>query len=101
LAALGLFDVKGFTDAKPIIEFGSPLFDKATITLGNTKTLIIETKNNSKGNIYIQSAQFNGKPLNDCWMYREDLMKGGKLLFIMGNEPNTAWGVKIPPPSQQ
>jgi predicted alpha-1,2-mannosidase len=101
LAALGLFDVKGFTDAKPIIEFGSPLFDKATITLGNTKTLIIETKNNAKENMYIQSAQFNGKPLNNCWLYREDLMKGGKLLFIMGSQPNEAWGTKIPPPSLQ
>lgn len=101
LAALGLFDVKGFTDAKPIIEFGSPLFDKATITLGNTKTLIIETKNNSGENMYIQSAQFNGKPLNNCWLYRDELMKGGKLLFIMGSKPNTAWGIKIPPPSQQ
>ncbi|HRP57042.1 glycoside hydrolase family 92 protein, partial [Agriterribacter sp.] len=101
LAALGLFDVKGFTDAKPIIEFGSPLFDKATITLGNKKTLIIETKNNSGENMYIQSAQFNGKPLNNCWLYREDLMKGGKLLFVMGSRPNKTWGVKVPPPSQQ
>ena len=101
LAALGLFDVKGFTDARPIIEFGSPLFDKATITLGNNRKLIIETKNNSDENMYIQSAQFNGKPLNNCWLYREELMKGGKLLFIMGSRPNRAWGVKTPPPSQQ
>ncbi|HUN04800.1 MAG TPA: glycoside hydrolase family 92 protein, partial [Niabella sp.] len=100
-AALGLFDVKGFTDAKPIVEFGSPLFDKATITLGNTKTLVIETRNNSRENMYIQSAQFNGKPLNNCWLYREDLMKGGKLLFAMGNKPNMTWGTKIPPPSVQ
>lgn len=101
LAALGLFDVKGFTDAKPIIQFGSPLFDKATVTLGNKKTLIIETKNNSRENMFIQSAQFNGKPLNNCWLYRQDLMKGGKLLFVMGNSPNTEWGTKIPPPSRQ
>ena len=101
LAALGLFDVKGFTDAKPIIEFGSPLFDKATIALGNKKTLIIETKNNSKENMYIQSAQFNGKPLNNCWLYRDELMKGGKLVFTMGSSPNITWGTLVPPPSEQ
>lgn len=101
LASLGLFDVKGFTDAKPVIAFGSPLFNKATITLGNKRTLIIETKNNSDENIYIQSAQFNNKPLNNCWLYRDELMKGGKLVFTMGNTPNTAWGTQALPPSAQ
>lgn len=99
--ALGLFDVKGLTDLRPIIELGSPLFDKATITLGNGQTLTIETKNNSKDNVYVQSAEFNGKPLDNCWLYRDELMKGGKLTFTMGNQPNTNWGTKTPPPSAQ
>ena len=99
--ALGLFDVKGFTDLRPIIQLGSPLFDKATITLGNGEILTIETKNNSKDNLYIQSAAFNGTPLNNCWLYRDELIKGGKLSFVMGNQPNTNWGVKTPPPSVQ
>jgi predicted alpha-1,2-mannosidase len=101
LSALGLFDVKGFTDFKPIIEFSSPLFKSASITLGNSKTLTIEARNNSAENTYIQSASFNGKPLYDCWMYREELMKGGKLEFVMGKQPNKSWGVKNPPPSAQ
>ncbi len=101
MAALGLFDVKGFTDRKPIVEIGSPMFTKASIQLGNGKKLIIETKNNSAKNIYVQSAQFNGKPLNNCWLYRDELMKGGRLTFTMGNKPNKAWGVKAPPPSMQ
>jgi len=101
ITSLGLFDVKGFTDAKPIIELSSPVFDKATIMLGNQKKLIIEAKNNSKPNTYIQSAVFNGKKLNNCWLYRDELMQGGKLLFIMGNKPNRAWGGKVPPPSKQ
>jgi len=99
--ALGLFDVKGFTDLRPIIELGSPLFDKATIKLGNGQMLTIETKNNGKDNVYIQSAEFNGKPLNNCWLYRDELMKGGKLSFTMGGQPNTNWGTKTPPPSVQ
>lgn len=101
MAALGLFDVKGFTDARPIVEIGSPLFDKATITLGNQKELIIETKNNSAENVYIQSAEFNGESLYNCWLYRDELMKGGKLAFVMGSEPNKNWGTKVPPPAAQ
>lgn len=101
MTALGLFDVKGLTDNRPIIEFGSPLFAKATISLGNGRTLALETINNSEESVYIQSATFNGKPLENCWMYRDELMKGGKLVFVMGNRPNKVWGVMNRPPSTQ
>jgi len=101
LTALGLFDVKGFTDERPIIELGSPMFNKATILLGNQQQLTIEAKNNTKENVYIQSATFNGKPLNNCWLYRDELMKGGRLSLVMGNRPNTNWGTQVPPPSVQ
>ena len=97
MSALGLFDVKGFTDERPIIEFSSPLFKKATILLGNQQKLVVEAKNNSKENTYIQSATFNGKMLHNCWMYRADLMKGGRLVFVMGNKPNVKWGVQVLP----
>ncbi|MET1056298.1 MAG: GH92 family glycosyl hydrolase [Pedobacter sp.] len=99
--ALGLFDVKGLTDARPVIQLGSPLFDKASITLGNKKKLSILTKNNSKENFYVQSALFNGKPLDNCWLYRDELMQGGELVFTMGSKPNENWGTKVPPPSAQ
>jgi putative alpha-1,2-mannosidase len=101
MASLGLFDVKGFTDLKPIVELGSPVFDKASIRLGDGKNLTIETKNNSAQNVYVQSAEFNGKALTNCWLYRDELMKGGKLVFVMGDKPNTNWGVATPPPSVQ
>lgn len=100
MSSLGLFDVKGFTDRRPIIEIGSPVFDKATILLGNDHELIIQTKNNSRTNRYIQSASFNGKPLNKCWLYRDELMQGGVLQLTMGPRPNTAWGVKHPPSNE-
>ncbi|WP_420148537.1 GH92 family glycosyl hydrolase [Spirosoma sp.] len=101
IASLGLFDVKGFTDLRPIIQLGSPAFDQATIRLGDGKTLQIEAKNNSAQNVYVQSATFNGKALQNCWLYRDELMKGGKLTFVMGSQPNTKWGIQTPPPSAQ
>ena len=99
--ALGLFDVKGLTDSRPIIQLGSPLFNKATIRLGNGKELTIQTKNNLTENIYVQSAMFNGKRLDNCWLYRDELMQGGLLEFTMGSQPNTEWGTANPPPSSQ
>ena len=101
LASIGLFDVKGFTDLRPIIEFGSPMFERTSIVLGNKKNLVIETKNNSKENVYVQSLTFNGKDIQNCWLHRDELMKGGKLIFTMGPEPNKSWGTAVPPPSAQ
>lgn len=101
LASIGLFDVKGFTDLRPIVEFGSPVFDKISIMLGNKKKLVIETKNNSKEHVYVQELTFNGQQIQNCWMYRDELMKGGKLVFTMGKEPNKSWGTSVSPPSGQ
>jgi len=101
MASLGLFDVKGLTDLRPIVELGSPVFDLIDIRLGNGKPLRIEARHNSSQNVYVQSATFNGKRLSNCWLYRDDLMQGGKLTLVMGSQPNTNWGTQTPPPSAQ
>jgi predicted alpha-1,2-mannosidase len=101
MAAMGLFDVKGLTDLRPIIELGSPVFGNIDISLGNGKKLNISAIRNSAANVYIQSASFNGKKLDNCWLFRDELMKGGKLEYQMGPQPNMNWGVAVPPPSTQ
>lgn len=103
LTSMGLYDVQGHAAAKPTFQIGSPLFDKIEIDLhpkyyGKTK-VSIETINNSPSNIYVQSATLNGKTLDNSWFYRDELMKGGKLVLKMGDKPNNSWGVNIPPPS--
>ncbi len=101
MAAIGLFDVQGHTAADPTFQFGSPMFKKVTISKGTetAKNLVIETSNNSAENKYIQSITFNGKSLGNCWIDRAELLEGGVLHFEMGPEPNTSFGVQIPPPS--
>jgi predicted alpha-1,2-mannosidase len=101
MASIGLFDVKGLADARPTIQIGSPVFEQSDITLGNGKRLVIKAVNNSKQNVYVQSATWNGKVLNNAWLYRDELMKGGTLSLNMGSKPNQSWGVKVPPPSVQ
>jgi predicted alpha-1,2-mannosidase len=103
MAALGLFDVQGHASMNPTFQFGSPLFDKVTIKLDpnyySGKELVIETKNNSKDNVYIRALTFNGKPVENCWIDRKALTSGGTLIFELGNQPNQSWGVNQPPPS--
>jgi putative alpha-1,2-mannosidase len=103
MAALGLFDVQGHAALNPTFQFGSPQFDKVTIQLDPTyykgKELIIETRNNSKENVYVQSVLFNNSTVENCWIDRNKLMGGGTLIFGMGPQPNNIWGIKVPPPS--
>ncbi len=103
MAALGLFDVQGHSAMNPTFQFGSPQFDKVTIQLDpkyySGKELVIETKDNAKGNVYIQNLSLNGQKIDRCWIDRRALMNGGTLTFEMGAQPNTNWGTGTPPPS--
>jgi len=89
LSAMGIYPV---TPGEPIYVIGSPLFGQATIDLGNGKTFIIEAQNNSSANKYIQSATLNGKPMTKTWLSQKEITDGGKVVFIMGPEPNKKWG---------
>lgn len=96
LLKMGIFEMRGGAAIDPIYEIGSPIFDKITIKLDKAYYLadefIIETKNNSSANRYIQSATLDGKPLNKSWFYHKELIDGGKLILQMGDKPNTDWG---------
>jgi putative alpha-1,2-mannosidase len=76
----------------PVWLIGSPIFSKSTITLGNKKTFVIEAKNVSAQNKYVQSATLNGAPLNKPWFEHATLIKGGTLVLNMGPRPNKQWG---------
>ena len=62
---------------------------------------VIEARNVSGKNRYIQSATLNGAALNKPWFYHEELVKGGRLVLEMGPKPNENWGSDLAdaPPS--
>lgn len=103
LASIGLFDVQGGANAEPTMQLGSPLFDRITITLDpkyyNGDSFVINTVGNRSDNIYIQSAEIDGKRLDNCWINLSDITSGGELTLNMGPVPNKGWGVATPPPS--
>ena len=94
-AAVGLHQICA---GDPRFEVFTPLFDKATLTLDPkyTKggTFTITTKNQSPENIYVQSATFNGKPFNRCWLSYSEISAGGTLDLVLGPQPNKQWGIQ-------
>lgn len=104
LAAMGLFDVQGGACSEPTYQLGSPEFDEITVHLSkfNAKggKFRIITKGNSADAMYVQNATFNGKPLDRCWLYRDEVFNGGELVLQMGTEPSDVWNNSEPPVSE-
>ncbi len=98
MSAWYVFSSMGFYPVNPAngaYVFGSPLFDEAEIELPEGKAFKIVAENNSKENIYIQSARLNGQPYEKTYITHKDILKGGELVFMMGNEPNPEFGKKM------
>jgi predicted alpha-1,2-mannosidase len=75
-------------------EITSPVFSTITIQTGKGKAFIINAKNNSPQNSYIQQALLNGKEYNKCYIDYTAIMAGGELTLVMGSEPNMQWGIE-------
>ena len=95
LASMGLFDIKGLTDADPSLKIGSPMFRKTTIHLnahyGRGDRFVIETTHNNADNLYVQSAKLNGKTLTDLTVPWAAFTRGGTLTLTMGSVPDKAF----------
>lgn len=89
LSAMGIYSVTPGTDQYVI---GSPVFNKITIELENGNRFIIEAVNNSRDNVYIQSAKLNGQLYSKNWITYGDISAGGVLRLEMGNQPNKQRG---------
>ncbi len=66
---------------------GSPVFDKVTIRLENSRKFIIKARNNSIENKYIRSATLNGNNYTRWYLTHGDLVSGGELVLDMSGEP--------------
>lgn len=99
LMKIGLFEMKGGAEINPSYDLSSPIFDQITIHLDKDYyqgvNFKIDVLNNSPKNKFIQSVKLNGKPLNQSWLYHKDLVKGGNLEYVLGDEPNYDWGTAL------
>jgi len=90
LSALGIYSVCPGTDEYVL---GSPLFEKATITMEDGKKFVIEAANNSMENMYVQSATLNGRGHGKNYITYSDIVNGGTIKYEMGSEPNKQRGI--------
>ena len=89
MSSMGFYPVH---PANGVYVMGSPNVDELKVDLPNGKKFVVKAKKNSDDNIYIQSVKYNGKPYNKSYITHDMIMSGGKLEFVMGDEPNKEFG---------
>jgi predicted alpha-1,2-mannosidase len=96
MSALRLFQLDGGCSQTPVYELTSPRYPKAVIRLdgkyGRGQTFVIEAKNASGENKYIQKVELNGQPVNDFRIPQSEVLKGGRLILQMGATPVNSQG---------
>lgn len=87
-----------------IYHVNTPLFRRAEIRLSETyhprkiaDTLVIETDLDPADHPYIKGITVTGTPIRRAWLYWEELVNGGVIRFELTDEPDTAWGLELPP----
>ena len=89
-SCLGLYPV---TPGSAEYAIGSPVFPEAKVHLPGGKTFEIVARGASEDNKYIQSATLDGEPLTRPFLSHDQVVQGGKLVFVMGDQPNKTWGI--------
>ena len=56
------------------------------------KQFVIEAKDNSKDNVYVDSRNLNGQPLSRNYITYSELTSGGTLQMQMSDKPNKQLG---------
>lgn len=88
LSSLGLYQI---CPGDPRYVLGYPLFESAVVQLGNGETL--EMVKQGKGH-YVKEVVFNGQNWTRNYISHNQLIGGGKLVFVMANTPQ-AWGTQV------
>jgi putative alpha-1,2-mannosidase len=97
MSAWYIMSALGFYAVDPVsgnYVLGGPLFDRASIQMGNGKQLVIETVGNGADKLYVQSVTWNGKPYPKSWFQHADVADGGTFVFRMGERPNEQFGAE-------
>ena len=86
MSAWYMLSAMGFYPVSPVsgqYVFGAPQMKSFTLHLQNGKTLSIEAQNLSKEHKYVDKIYLNGKLYKKNYIEHADLVKGGKLVYVM------------------
>lgn len=90
-----VFSALGFYPVAPgagEYAIGSPLFQKADITLENGNHIVVSASGNTSDTPYVGRMRFNGKEYDKNYLRHSDLVKGGLIEFFMQPQPNLLRG---------
>jgi len=90
MSAWYIFSAMGFYPVNPVsgeYVLGAPQLPKVALSLAGNKTFVVEAKNLSTKNKYVQSVSLNGKPYDRLVINHKDIINGGNLIFVMGEHP--------------
>ena len=85
----------GFYAVDPVSThyvFGSPLYDRAILTLSGGRKLVFETNRQSSNSVYIESVEFDSKPHANAWFAHADVAEGGRFVFHLTDKPAGSFG---------
>ncbi len=90
LSAMGFYPV---TPGDGNYVFGTPLFESVKINLENGKSFLIKANRKNEKDFYVQSIKLNAKNYSKTFISHKDIMTGGEIEFIVGDQPNKSRGV--------
>ena len=85
----------GFYAVDPVSThyvFGSPLFDRVTIAMGEGRKLVVEAKRESPKSVFIESVALDGKPHANAWFAHADVARGGRFVIRMTDRAEGDFG---------
>ena len=83
MSALGFYQV---SPGIPVYTLGRPMVNKASMHVKGGIFEIVAT-NNNPANKYVKEVKLNGKVLETPFISHSDIIDGGKLEFIMTDQP--------------
>ena len=95
MSAWLMFTAMGFYPVTPGSNqyvIGRPFTERTTLNLPEGRRFVISTAGLADDHRYIQSVTLNGRALDRTWITHQEITAGGELHFVMGAEPNRAWG---------
>ena len=71
---------------------GSPLFRKMEVRRPDGRRFVIEAEDNAPDKVYVQSFSIDGRRQSRNYVTFDELVKGARLRFRMGPEPELKRG---------
>lgn len=77
--------------------FGSPLFERATVRVGESHTETIKAPRNSARTPYLTAVRRTGRPWTRSWISHDVLIRGVTPVFTTPTAPNRRFGADRSP----